>query len=161
MVASNRAWIEPSELRILSGLRPGEPLSYSLNYANIGKEPALNVVIQSYPGTVEPRPHNDLWYARFPGRNKTCVTAQPTDRGLVVYPSNTPKHETTYTSDEPPPDSEAVLAGDKVLVIEGCIGYETFGEPHFSAFCFFLPPVKGKSPDQWPVLLCPTHNYAT
>jgi hypothetical protein len=117
-----------SELRILKGLKTGEPLSYSFKYANIGREPALKAVIQSYPGTIEPRPPNDLWYVRFPGRNETCETARPNDRGLVIYPSNTQKNEITYTSTEPPPDSEAVLKGDKVLVIEGCIGYVTFGD---------------------------------
>jgi hypothetical protein len=159
-VASNRAWIEPSEPAILSGLNAGEQLIYRFRYANIGKEPALNVVIQAFPRTVDPLPPGALWYLRFPGRNQMCAETKPNENGLVVYPSTT-KKEIYYTHSTPPPDADLVLKGEKVLVIEGCIGYETFGEPHYSAFCFFVPQVTGRPPPEWSAQLCIAHNHAT
>jgi hypothetical protein len=159
-VASNRAWIEPSEPTIVSGLNPGERLIYRFKYANIGKEPALNAVVQALPRTVDPLPPNALWYLRFPGRNEMCAEAKPNENGLVIYPSTT-KKEIEYTHSTPPPDANLVLKGEKVLVIEGCIGYETFGKPHYSAFCFFVPPIGGKPPAEWSAQVCIAHNHAT
>lgn len=157
IIASNRAWIEPGRPAILSGLKTGEPLTFVIPYANIGKEPALNVVIQAPPRTVEP-PKDGNWYSRFPGRNETC--SRPNESGLVVYPSTNPKEATTYPNQHFP-DQSAVLDGTKALVIEGCISYETFGEPHYSAFCYYVQPFVETSTDPRAIIKCPTHNHAT
>lgn len=160
LVSSNRAWIEPSGISILSGLKPGEDLTYLLTYANIGGAPALNVVMPIVElRTVEPPPNND-WYHPFPGQNPTCKNAKPNKDGLVVYQSKHMKQNHKYWTDAPPPDAEAVRNGRRALIFEGCIGYETFTEEHYSAYCFYLPPTSGTPPDRNSLIHCLKYNNA-
>lgn len=159
LVASNRAWIEPARPEIVTGLKAGEPLKFVLAYTNIGKQPALGVVINAIPRTVEP-PKDGNWYKPFPGRNETCEAAHPNENGLVVYPSADARQATTYFSQRFPEQAK-VLDGTQALVIEGCIGYETFNEAHYSAFCYYVQPFVEKATTGRAIMLCPTHNHAT
>ena len=157
--AQQRAWVEPRAPSITSGRKRGELLNFTVRYANIGREPAVNVVIQT---DVQPVDVSGGDQARgwFPGKNEMCKSSHPNDAGLVVWPSESKMHELFYTTSGPPNDAEAVWQGLKFLVIEGCIGYETTHEPHFSAFCYFVRPIAGKPSEEWPLSICMNHNIA-
>jgi hypothetical protein len=161
MVAANRAWIEPRFPRIAKGLlNPIENFEYELPYANIGKEPALQIVMQHKTRFVAPKSSEGSWYERFQGRNEFCSLSHPNKEGFPEYPSGQERKIGANTGN-PLPEVKAVLDGSQVLVIEGCYGYLTFDEPHYSAFCYFLPPIKGKPISEWMIARCPTHNDAT
>jgi hypothetical protein len=158
--AAQRAWVEPRALLIDSGRAAGEKFTYTLSYVNVGNEPATNVVVQTdpYAVSVSERSQAIGWIA---GENRTCDIAHPNSGGIVIWPSArdaNPKR-LTYYSDGPPPNAEEVIRGEKFLVIDGCIGYETVGTVRYSGFCFYMRP-NGHGQEQWQVVPCMNHNFA-
>jgi hypothetical protein len=153
--AQQRAWLEPQGVTIISGLKAGEALSYQIKFTNVGKEPAINMVLQSEPQYLEV-PANNTMSGYFPGKNEWCKKVRPNSEGLVVWPS-APKSIVYSVNTQPDKD---ILEGRKFLLIEGCFGYETVGENRFSSFCFYTRPSPDLTIDKWPVLSCMNHHNA-
>lgn len=158
--SQQRAWIEPRAPSITSGRARGETLNFTVRYANIGNEPAVNAVIQTDVRPIEVTTAGDQARGWFPRKNDMCKHSHPNDAGLVVWQSDSKTHELFYTSSDSPPDAEDVWNGLKFLVVEGCIGYETVGSVHYSAFCYYTRPIANKPSEEWPLQLCMNHNTA-
>jgi hypothetical protein len=165
MVTNARAWVVPRHLIVTAVL--GEPLRLELQYTNVGKEPALNMMV----GNTEYTPLDPAILgkpaqaAEQIGLNNVCKTT-------VVPPNTTTVGETVWPMPEPRERHFAELAGfsntdaglvdnnfmngKRAIVVKGCLGYRTFTETHFSQFCFI---VRGPT-DKWSVLDCPLGNSA-
>ena len=156
--AQQRAWIAPHHAIISSKMQAGENFVYSVEYGNIGKEPATNIVINQAEEAIPFDIKLGSWETIFAKAKVTkydCNSFRPNPGGFVVYPSIAP--ERTYGVDTRKllPDESEVLRGDKILLVKGCFGYVTLNEPHYSWFCFFWPPFKGGNPNTGVSFVCP------
>jgi hypothetical protein len=127
-------------------------------YGNPGKEPALNVVIKQTEETIGAPPTIPSWDAYFLEKSVkkfACEAVAPNPGGFVVYPSAPLDYHYLFQTGTAIPDQEDVLAGRKILVIKGCVGYETFRAAHYSWFCFFWPATLFDPPDAEGARLCP------
>jgi hypothetical protein len=151
LIESQRAWIAPES----PGFSPfpktfGEVIQAIVNYSNIGNEPARNV--RGYARMFWVRsvgPHHQL---KIP-HNDTCSTADKRSPAGTVWPD----HDTKNTlSAEPEINQKRLtvdadyLMGKRVLFLQTCFAYETFGSMRHSAACWaFFPTI---SPDSGGVL---------
>lgn len=154
--AQQRAWIEPETIKLTGGQRRGEHLSYVLLYRNHGREPGTNVVIQ-FEHFADKIPKSPP-YGWFPGTNQVCNISHPNPGGLVTWPDKA--NQLNYSLGSSPPESDLIWDGKKTLRIETCIGYETVGEAHYSAACFYTYPIIGKPFNEWPLVPCMNHYFA-
>ncbi|MFZ0070656.1 MAG: hypothetical protein WAK85_05280, partial [Xanthobacteraceae bacterium] len=93
---------------------------------------------------------SDAYFEQQGIKKYDCNTVRPNSDGFVSYPSS-PK-EKTYTvhTNKLMPDESGVLMGIQILVIKGCIGYETFQSVRYSWFRYFFPTTIGPMPVQKP-----------
>lgn len=160
--AQQRAWIEPGVPLIRGPFDEKSPIHLLIRYRNIGKEPAINAVIAlDEPLLVVDPPPNGNWYASLPGKNPVCKRALPNGNGIVIYPTTASNEFSAHVfPNQPLADANMVFAQTKILVVEGCIGYQTVGKPYYAGFCYYWTPVLGKPPDQWGITKCQTRNEA-
>lgn len=153
-----RAWIAPHHLLIDGQFRAGEKLGYTLFYGNVGHEPATKIVINQDEKTFDVPATITSWDAVFEqaGIKKfDCGSSQPNANGFVVYPSTSPDRTFGVVTQSTIENESDVDSGRKILVIRGCIGYETLGTPHYSQWCFFWPAWPGQPPTVLGVKMCP------
>jgi len=158
--AAQRAWIHPYSVTLANSLAP-ETTGYRLDYENVGREPAINVVIATpRPRIVNPsdKAFSSGWVG---GDNGACKDAQPNKNGLVIWPSSVRSAggEMSYGSPDRLP--EDFRDGNEILIIEGCIGYDTNGEAHYSGYCFYTTRFPRQSGGfEWSTVPCMNHNFA-
>jgi hypothetical protein len=157
-----RAWIEPglpiiqSPSNFVGGV---EKIDLIISYRNIGNEPALGAVIAlDNPLLVVDPPPDGNWYARLPGENRVCAIAAPNKQGITIWQSK--EFAAHKFPNQRVTDADLVLSGKKSLVIQGCIGYLTIGERHYSGFCYYWDRVADRPPNVWRVVKCQTRNNA-
>ena len=155
LVATTRAWIEPGRPEIVGDLDPTQPLSLVISYRNVGNAPATNAVVQLDEPllTIDP-PSN--WYNALPSPNPVCKKARPNNQGISIYQSDAMQRLIYSNLDLP--NAGSVADGSKILIVEGCIGYETVQESHYAAFCYYLKPDKNLPIGQWNWIRCQTRN---
>ena len=155
---ANRAWIAPLRIVVEDKFRLGEKFAYRVAFQNVGKEPATNIVIDAVEGTIDAPAVAGSWDAVFTRsgvKKYDCQKVHPNSGGLVTYPSVSPPNEFTASTDKLIPDEDAVLNGTKILYVKGCFGYETFNEGHYSWFCYYWTPIRGRAPNANAPVLCP------
>lgn len=162
--AANRAWLGPMQLHLLQPIE-SLPSRMQLHVINFGREPANGVVWKMTP-TLAPYLEDDARDAsdekKMGVKNSACDGLHPSDGdGLVIYPLQ------PYDLPEPITDSaenreirNKVLAKTGTLLVQGCLGYVTYGKPHFSKFEFFLRDVAGRPSNEWPFNAPPEGNHA-
>jgi hypothetical protein len=159
--AQQRAWIEPGPPMVFGPFNDKLPINLLIKYRNIGKEPAINAVIQlDEPLLVVDPPPDGNWYPLLPGKNPVCKRAAPNSGGIIIYPSTSNEFKAHVYPNQPLVDASKVFGQTKILVIEGCIGYQTVEKSYYAGFCYYWTPVAGKTPDQWGVTQCQTRNDA-
>lgn len=145
--AANRAWIAPSQMGLNWPLELNGPVRIHILLENTGHEPAVDLVYAFNEFLIP-------YVAEGPGNlviknpNMTCEGLHPTSAGgMVIYPGKTNIQLVHVFDDTLGNRAIAINARDrkKTLVVEGCIAYQTFGEPHFSKFRFFLRDRPGAS----------------
>ena len=168
MFNASRAWLAPREIVFYRPPIQNETLQLTLNYYNVGKLPALNVstpplssfrrdasvifghgVIPSSPAVVDAI-----------GRNVTCngLKVIAGAGGDAVFPY--PDRPSRIIIDSVGIADEKLWVGNTTLIIKGCLGYLTFGQPHFSQFCYILRPEPPAPMGEWKFVTCPLGNEA-
>lgn len=145
---SERAWLNTAGVQLTRNPIAGEPLYYSINVANSGKEPALDIAIVRDFAQTQPPLSRDLTTIKVP-ENTTCDGIAPIRGSAVITPNGAMNNtNNTGTGAHQVRVDDAFLHGEVVIVIEGCVAYRTFNRVHHTAFCqaFFmaspLPPEK-------------------
>jgi hypothetical protein len=160
----NRAWIAPRIMRI-GDVTSGHEITLSLNYGNIGKEPALKVgriaekfgafsLVWSKPETAM----EDFVDAVEAKTSEASCKAMPTERYLgTLYPGPPESYSVQATA---PPEWADKILQNQTFFVRGCFHYETMGIERYSGYCFWYNqalPQKGL-PDV--LRFCPTGNDA-
>ena len=144
---ADRAWLSPVSITIARApLRSdGKPrIDITLNYVNVGPEPARGVVVAMRSGTVpqdviSPATLNAI----YAGDNATCDSLVTPDKGGIVFPSSTVARSFSQTDIMADEDSIQHLQG--VLVVQACLKYQTAnGAIHTTKLCQYVEPETDK-----------------
>jgi hypothetical protein len=139
LVASSRAWVGPTDAKITTGTPAvGQPTKVVISVRNSGREPARDfrwiptkiVTAKGDEGALNQKVDTNL---RF------CLGTPSQKFGQVIYPTGGfgEGFDFTVLFDGSEVDQQ-VVDGEKVLVVQGCLTYESFGATRHSAFCYFF-----------------------
>jgi hypothetical protein len=161
----NRAWLAPINARPLEVKKPSGLILYGISLPNMGKSPAINLNWKADSYLIQNPSSRDYRTAKFHGGNP-CDGLAPDDKGgEASYPTQ---------ADQPPPTKTELTksgitwggdieSGKQIVVVRGCVAYETIGRSGFSAYCFIFDKLKF-SPDltnvTWLTVPCPSGNFA-
>lgn len=158
LAADRRAWLAPKEANLVGTLEAGKPLAFTVSYGNTGKEPATNVAVSGV-GALAPAPANGAWEIFAVSQNQACQGIATIADGPVVYPSAIDAYSYRLTTSATLIDA-TVLSGAQVFYVQGCFAYDTAGDTHVSAYCFYLRPDATTPPQNWTFRPCPGGAYA-
>ena len=171
-----RAWIAPLPKSLINLNNTSEKLRVNITVQNVGHEPARKLRssgLKSYfhtPGvSIEELPSISDWdtYDENAIREMCLKTMheQKFKKPLsIVYPSHALAPDIQVGNDNdpgtPPPgkDRELLKSEDDILMLRGCLVYETVGQIAASAYCYLLIPDKTKDISQWGFGACPVGN---
>jgi hypothetical protein len=158
LAVDRRAWIAPKSADLAGAVEAGKPLAFTVTYGNTGKEPATDLAISGV-GALAPAPANGAWETLVVGENQACQGIQTIADGPVVFPSAIDAYSYRLTTSASLMDP-TVLSGTQVFYVEGCFAYDTAGDTHVSAYCFYLRPDPGTPPQSWTFRPCPGGAFA-
>jgi hypothetical protein len=145
LIASSRAWVGPTIAKTESSPESGKPLIISVQYANTGREPALNFVyaVDVFTATKVDE-DNGVLTAKVEAYFKGCRAATTLRSGQVVFPTvaNTTTNLNFTTVDSFV--DQAILDGEKTIIIDGCFVYKSFEVVRHSYFCYYFNSKKSK-----------------
>ena len=160
---ADRAWLSPVSITIARApLRSdGKPrIDVTLNYVNVGREPARGVVVAMRSGTVpqdaiSPATLNAI----YAGENATCDSLVTPDKGGIVFPSSTVAR--SFSQTDVMADEEMIEHLQGVLVVQACLKYQTAnGAIHTTKLCQYVEPEIDKPLDQRRMRACADGNDA-
>ena len=160
---ADRAWLSPVSITITRApLRSdGKPrIDITLNYVNVGPEPARGVVVAMRSGTVpqdviSPATLNAI----YAGENATCDSLVTPDKGGMVFPSSTVAR--SFSQTDIMADEETIEHLQGVLVVQACLKYQTAnGTIHTTKLCEYVEPETYKPLDQRRLRACADGNDA-
>jgi len=159
---ANRAWLSPVSITITRAplRRDGKPrIDVTLDYLNVGHEPARGVVIKMRSGTVPQDVMPATLDAIFAGDNNTCDSLITPDKGGIVFPSAAITRSFSQTDIMADEDLIKHLRG--VLVVQACLKYQTAnGAIHTTKLCQYVEPELDKPLDQRRMRACADGNDA-
>jgi len=160
--SATRPWLSPVSIHIARApLRSdGVPrIDITLNYANVGGEPARGVVIAMRSGTVPESISGATLNSVFAGSNTTCDSLVSSEGGGVVLPSPTMARHFTETNAMSNEDWIENRQG--VLVVQACLKYQTAnGVIHTTKVCQYVEPQLDRPLDQRRMRYCADGNGA-
>jgi len=161
VIASARAWLTPSDASIVSPIQVGTPLSLSVSFGNVGKEPALGFVAQDEMGMVEAPRAYESWYTVFKKNYllDVCAKTDASDGGNTFYPSSLRDYSFGLNTQQP--FTNDMMKGTRILYLHGCFAYRspvTKDTVHKSEYCFMLVPDRRGG---FKSVSCPYGNHAT
>lgn len=148
LVLAQRAWVGPTIAKIVGTAEIGKPLKITIQYANSGREPALNFIYAAdvFSATASDET-NGVITAKVNAAFKGCKDATSLRPGQVVFPAVANSANTLSITTNDKFVDEATINGEKTIVIDGCFVYKSFDVIRHSYFCFFYnnktPPTDG------------------
>lgn len=140
-VASQRAWVGPSNAKIDGEIAIGKALKIVVDYLNTGREPALNFIytIDALTSTLDDE-KNGITMAKINAAFTACRESQVINGGSVVFPStggiNPSGQAVTITTNDSFVDQD-IVDGNNIAVVDGCFVYKSIGIVRHSYFCYF------------------------
>jgi carboxylesterase type B len=159
LIASQRAWVGPRNVKTDGPPVLDQPLEAILEYQNTGREPATETIrdIDVFTVTKE-EDEAGVTSKRIDDFISKCKIIWRPQQASVVYPTTGFAAGYNFTNTIPGAlIDEDVVAGTKSIVAAGCFVYKTFGQIHRSWFCYFFRNGKTK-PSTWNI--CETGNNA-
>jgi hypothetical protein len=137
LVVSGRAWVGPRQARISSPIEAGKPIEVFFEYANTGREPALDLSY-SIDGFISSNDEEKRGTsaARVFLALSNCETVQELAAGQVAFPTSG-FSSYNLTAKIPAVLDQAVIDGEKTLIVQGCFLYRSFKIVRHTYFCFF------------------------
>jgi hypothetical protein len=138
LVAAGRAWVGPRLAKITGPLEIGKPVELSIEYANTGREPALDFVYSTEAFTSsDAEDKRGTTVAKTILAMQECEAKDSVKQGQVVFPSTGfSSYNLTITTPNQSFDQET-LDGQKTLFVQGCFLYKSFDIVRHSYFCYF------------------------
>jgi len=158
LAVDRRAWIAPKSADLAGPVEAGKPLAFTVTYGNTGKEPATDLAISGV-GSLTPAPANGAWDTFVVSENQACQGIATIADGPVVFPSAIDAYSYRFSTSASLMDA-TVLSGSQVFYVEGCFAYDTAGDTHLSAYCFYLRPDATQPPQNWTFRPCPGGAFA-
>jgi hypothetical protein len=159
VVASQRAWVGPRNIKIDKPPVLNESLKLTLEYQNTGRDPATETIkdIDVFTAT-EQEEMSGAVTTRINDFISACKIMWKPQSANVVYPSTGlgAGYTLTKVMDGKMIDEE-VVAGTKNIYASGCFVYKTFETIHRSWFCYYFKSGKVE-PTSWAI--CETGNNA-
>jgi len=168
---------KPAAVRVASGMRPwlspvsiaierlplradGKPrIDVTLNYVNVGHEPARSVVVEMRSGTVPQDLSSATLNAVLAGDNTTCDSLITPEKGGIVFPSSTLVR--SYSQTDIMSSEELINAKEGVLVVQACMKYRASdGSVHLTKLCQYVEPEMDKPLEQRRMRACGDGNDA-
>lgn len=157
-----RPWLSPVSIAIeRAALRSdGKPrIDVTLNYVNVGREPARGVVVEMRSGTVPQDLSSATLNAVFAGDNTTCDSLITPDKGGMVFPSSTVAR--SYSQTDVMAGEDMIDAKQGVLVVQACLKYQASnGSIHTTKLCQYVEPEMDKPLDKRRMRACADGNDA-
>jgi hypothetical protein len=138
VIASDRAWVGPNGATMDGVPAKGTDIKLHINYQNTGREPGRGFVpkVDPFIATAAELTNGTAAF-RIAGNLDTCRLSKPVTGTQVVYPtSGFSSNSQNVTIDKSGIDDQ-LISGASMIFVVGCFSYETFGQPHYSAFCFY------------------------
>jgi len=157
LIAVGRAWVGPRLAKITSPIEVGKPIEVFFEYANTGREPALDFsysIDGFFSSNAEEK--RGASFARVRIALNDCRAASELKPGQVVSPS-TGFSSYNLTATISPTIDQAIVDGEKTLIVQGCFSYSSFKVVRHSYFCFFYR-AKTTKPDS--LNICTAGHYA-
>lgn len=158
LIASGRAWVGPRLAKITSSMEVGKPIELAIEYANSGKEPALDFVysVDGFPSS-NAEEKRGTSFARVSIALYNCRVAESLSAGQVVFPSTGfSAYNLTSTISNQTFDQETIDV-EKTLIVQGCFLYRSFKVIRHSYFCYYYR-AKFSKPDN--LNICTAGHYA-
>jgi uncharacterized protein YecT (DUF1311 family) len=155
---AQRAWVGPRDARFETKPATGQKNKVIVEYQNTGREPALGFIFDANPFAMTlAEEANGDGSKKVLDYMQKCVNTPARILAGVVYP--TTGFATANLSvpiDEKLTDDD-VVAGKKMLIIQGCFAYQTGNLIRHSAFCYFY---HSERTDVAHLNICTSGNYA-
>jgi hypothetical protein len=156
--ASSRAWIAPSNAYFTSEIAKNVPLSFEVQYRNIGKSPALDVhptwTLQKVPGSK----FDDNTFNAFIETGSGCRNLKLAPGADVIYSDLPDPYKLIFDTHLPGWVDDDILAGRAAIVLQMCFAYGTMAQVHHTSFCYFYR--VGMSPPNKQMNICTAGNHA-
>jgi len=161
---ADRAWLSPVSITIRRApLRSdGKPrIDITLDYVNVGREPARGVVVMMRSGTVPQEVSAATLNAVYAGDNTTCDSLITPDKGGIVFPSSAVARSFAQTDIMDVADEALIENLQGVLVVQACLKYQTAnGTIHTTKLCQYVEPELDKPLDERRLRSCADGNDA-
>jgi hypothetical protein len=160
-VASQRAWVGPTNAKIDGEIAVDKPLKIAINYVNTGREPAITFLstADAFLSAADDET-SGITLAKVNADFKGCRDASVTNGGTVVFPSTggiSPSGQTLTITKSADFVTQAVIDGDTIIVADGCFLYKSIAIVRHSYFCYFY---KSKQTDISSLNICRNGNGA-
>ena len=158
LIAAGRAWVGPRLAKITSPMEAGKPIELAIEYANSGREPALDFVysLEGFSSS-NAEERRGTSFARVSIALNNCRAADSLPAGQVVFPST---GFSAYNLTAPIPNQtldQETIDGEKTLILQGCFLYRSFKVIRHSYFCYFYRAKVSKADN---LSICTAGHYA-
>lgn len=151
-----RSWIAPMSAGLVGGLVAGRNARLGVQYANVGREPALDVRPIYKFQRVPTSTFADNTFNGIIERDDICKEVRTAPGADVIYPQQPQGYRlifelpATFITDD-------IINGTTLLVFRMCFAYASIGKTHHASFCYFYR--SGVSTiDQWNICTAGNHT---
>jgi len=137
MIASERAWVGPSDASIIGGVKENTPIVVNIAIFNSGREPAKNFSqsIQIMTATGD----STMLLMDMKDYVVQCFARVAGSQAQVIYPTvgfgaGGVSFQETLSADKVDAN---IISGNTYVIVRGCLTYQTIGATKHSSFCFF------------------------
>jgi hypothetical protein len=142
LVASNRAWVGPLTA-IVNAVQKDKGIEGTIQYQNVGKEPASNF----FPNIIS-KVYSLAQWNDGTATNEiislavSCLSISQVAKGLQVAFPNTgfSSYQLHFDTSNGEPKiivTDDIIAGKEIVKIQGCFAYKSIGQFHHTAFCYY------------------------
>lgn len=158
LIASSRAWVGPRNAKFEADPMAKTPIDATVEYQNVGKEPALNFsnLADFFAATIQ-EDKDGIVDTKLTAYLNGCLKYAPGSAGSVVYPSTGFSSYFLIAKSQPNLVDDAVIKGEKLIFVQGCFAYKTFDILRHTYFCYFYKQGQTKPQN---LNICSTGHYA-
>jgi hypothetical protein len=157
LIAAGRAWVGPRNAKITSPVEVGKTIEFAIEYANTGREPALDFAysVDAFFSSDQDEQRGTT-FARVSRALARCRANDTISGGQVVFPSTGFSSYNLAITNHEPIDQELVDS-QKTLIVQGCFLYRSFSVIRHSYFCYFY---RSKTSKPENLSICLAGHYA-
>jgi hypothetical protein len=137
LIHSQRAWVLPTKIALAAEPKAGTSNAISIEFENIGHEPALkfNYILTPYIDDNRTGGYSEYLDSLI----TVCKSQEKIESGTIVFPGASGKISNPDNFTDIPAKfiDEDIEKGRSNIVVTGCFTYTTFGHTHHTAFCYF------------------------